>query len=215
LRYKIGQVIVPKNNGGTLADPSIRLLLTRIGFKSVEVDDLQEIEIPGGRIVAIPFLGEHGDLNIRSKSAWYVELLGKKLFFGADSSNLDPELYVRLGKIFGQMDVLAIGMECVGAPYTWLYGALHTKTVSKAIKNSRRLNGSNCEQALPMVSAFAARRVFIYALGMEPWYKYFIGMEYDDDSTQLIESNKVLDACSNARIEAETLFGRKTVHFPA
>jgi L-ascorbate metabolism protein UlaG (beta-lactamase superfamily) len=215
LRYKLRQVVVPKNNGGTLADPSIRLLLSRIGFKALEVDDLQEIEIPGGRIVAVPFLGEHGDLNIRSKSAWYVELLGRKFFFGADSSNLDPELYVRLGKLFGRVDVLAIGMECVGAPYTWLYGALHTRTVSKAIKNSRRLNGSNFEQAFPMVSAFDAQRVFIYALGMEPWYKYFIGLEYDDDSTQVIESNKVLQACADAGVEAETLYGRKIVHFAA
>jgi L-ascorbate metabolism protein UlaG (beta-lactamase superfamily) len=213
LRYKIGQVIVPKNNGGTLADPSIRLLLRSIGFPAVEVDDLQEIEIPGGRIVAIPFLGEHGDLNIRSKTAWYIELHGKKFFFGADSSNLDPALYVRLGKLLGSMDVLALGMECVGAPYTWLYGALHTKTVSKSIKNSRRLNGSNFEQAFPMVGAFNAQRVFIYALGMEPWYKYFIGLEYDDDSTQIIESNKVLQACRQADIEAETLYGRKTVQF--
>lgn len=215
LRYKIGQVVVPKNNGGTLADPSIRLLLTHIGFKAVEVDDLQEIEIPGGRIVAIPFLGEHGDLNIRSKSAWYIELLGRKFFFGADSSNLDPALYVRLGKLLGGMDVLAIGMECVGAPYTWLYGALHTRTVSKAIKNSRRLNGSNFEQAFPMVGAFKARRVFIYALGMEPWYKYFIGLQYDADSRQVIESNKVLEACRRADVEAETLYGRKIVHFAA
>ncbi len=213
LRYKTEKVLVPKNNGGTLADPSIRLLLKQFKFDVIEIDDLDEIAIPDGKIVGIPFFGEHGDLNIRSKTAWYIELLGRKMFFGADSSNPDKKLYERLGEIYNEIDVLAIGMECVGAPYTWLYGALHTKMVSKAIKESRRLNGSDCDQAFPMVEAFKAKRVFVYALGMEPWYKYFMGIEYDENSRQVIESNKMLEACRQMNIDAESLYGKKVIHF--
>lgn len=211
LRYKTKKLIVPKNNGGTLADPSLRLLFQQLNFTVIEVDDLEEITIPGGRIVSLPFLGEHGDLNIRSKTAWYVEVYGKKLFFGADSSNPDRNLYERLGEIFTDLDVLAIGMECVGAPYTWAYGALHTKKVSKAIKNSRRLDGSDCEQALPMVKAFNAKQVYVYAIGLERCFKYFNGLEHDDDSRQVLESNNFVEACENINVPAEILYCKKTM----
>lgn len=213
LRYKTENVLVAKNNGGTILDPSIRQLLKQFGFNVLEVDDLDEIGVPGGRIVAIPFLGEHGDLNIRSKTAFYVELYGRKFFFGADSSNPDKSLYDKLGQLFHDVDILAIGMECIGAPYTWLYGALHTKMVTKEIKESRRLNGSDSSQAFPMVEAFGAKRVLIYALGMEPWYKYFMGIEYDDDSTQIVESKKMIDLCRGVNISAETLYGKKVIDF--
>lgn len=209
LRYKVGRVLVPKNNGGTLTDPSIRLMLLQFGFDVVEVEDMDAIPLPGGRLVALPFLGEHGDLNVRSKTAWLMELLGKKLFFGADSSNLDPEMYRHIHAIVGDVDVLAIGMECVGAPYTWLYGALTTKVVTKKIKDTRRLNGSDFLQAAHMVETFRPAQVCIYALGLEPWYKYFMGIEYGDDSKQIQESQKLLDACAARGIPAERMYGRR------
>lgn len=212
LRYKTKKIVVPKNNGGTLADPSLRLMLRQLNFDVMEVDDLEEIAIPDGRIVSLPFLGEHGDLNIRSKTAWYIEAYGKKCFFGADSSNPDRNLYDQLGNIFSDLDVLAIGMECVGAPYTWAYGALHTKNVPKAIKNSRRLDGSDCEQALPMVEAFNAKQVFVYAIGLETCFRYFNGLEHEEDSRQIQESTKFLEACKKIDVPAEMLFCKKTVH---
>ena len=212
LRYKTKKIVVPKNNGGTLPDPSLRLMLKQLNFDVIEVDDLEEIVIPDGRIVSLPFLGEHGDLNIRSKSAWYIEAFGKKCFFGADSSNPDPNLYERLGKIFTDLDVLAIGMECVGAPYTWVYGALHTKKVPKAIKNSRRLDGSDCEQAVPMVKALNAKQVFVYAIGLETCFKYFNGLEHEEDSRQVQESNKLLEVCKEINVSAEILFCKKYIN---
>jgi L-ascorbate metabolism protein UlaG (beta-lactamase superfamily) len=213
LRYRTGKVVVPKNNGGTLADPSMKQLLKQLNFEVVEVDDLDRIEMPGGAIVAIPFLGEHGDLNIRSKAAWFVELADKRLFFGADSANPEPVIYERLGDILHGVDLFAIGMECIGAPYTWLYGALHTKVVGRTIKNSRRLNGSDFRQAMPMVKNFKAKKVLIYALGLEPWYKYFMGIDYADDSVQLAESKKVINACSELGIEAEIMYGKRAFEY--
>ena len=211
LRYKTDKILVPKNNGGTLSDPSLRLLLKQFEFDVIEMDDLDEIAIPNGRIVSVPFLGEHGDLNVRSKTAWYFELLDKKIFLGADSSNLDPTMYHHLADHLGKVDVMAIGMECVGAPYTWLYGALHTKLVSKKIKESRRLNGSNFEQANNIAEIFAPSKVFLYALGMEPWYKYFMGLEYEENSVQMIETGKMLQACADKHIPAERLYGKMTL----
>ena len=208
VRHKIGCVLVPKNNGGSLADPSLRLLLRQIGFNVVEVDDAEEIPVKSGRILSIPFLGEHGDLNIRSKSAWFFELNGKKIYAGADSSNLEPRMYKHLHALTGDLDVLAIGMECVGAPYTWLYGALTTDLIPKNIKDSRRLNGSDFEKAAMMVTSFNAKHVLIYALGMEPWYGYFMGLEYSDDSEQIVQSAKMLEHCEQLKLPAKRLCGK-------
>jgi L-ascorbate metabolism protein UlaG (beta-lactamase superfamily) len=211
LRYKTRMVLVPKNNGGSLADPSIKLLLKKLQFNVIELDDLEEIKIPEGKIIAIPFLGEHGDLNIRSKSAWLIELQGKKCFFGADSANTDINIYRWMQDLFTDIDVFAIGMECVGAPFTWLYGALHTKMVPKVIKESRRLNGSDAKQAFALVEMFKPKIVFIYALGLESWYKYFMGLEYDDNSKQILESKKMIASCMEIGIPAEMMNGRRAI----
>ncbi|MEX2963543.1 MBL fold metallo-hydrolase [Microbulbifer sp. TYP-18] len=208
LRYKTKKILVPKNNGGSLADPSLKLMLQQLQFDVVEMDELEVFTLTGGQITSIPFLGEHGDLNVRSKTAWLVELEGKKCFFGADSANPDINLYRHMRDLLADLDVYAIGMECVGAPYTWLYGALHTKVVAKTIKESRRLNGSDCEQALAVVELLKPARVYLYALGMEPWYKYFMGLEYDGDSKQIVESNRMLQACADRGIHAETMYGK-------
>lgn len=208
LRHKVNKVLVPKNNGGTLADPSLRLLLRQIGFDVDEVDDLDEIPLSHGRIVSIPFLGEHGDLNIRSKSAWFFQIGDKKIYAGADSSNLEPRMYQMLHDVTGDLDVLAIGMECVGAPYTWLYGALNTELVPKNIKESRRLNGSGYEQAARMVDAFKPQRMLIYALGMEPWYGYFMGLEYNDNSEQIVQSTRMIEHGRGMNLPVERLCGK-------
>lgn len=209
LRPRIKQIVVPQNNGGSLVDPSLKLLLCQFGFDVVAVEDMERITVNDGTITALPFLGEHGDLNIRSKAAWLVELNGKKVFLGADSSNLEPRMYQLIERQVGKMDVLAIGMECIGAPYTWLYGALNTKMVSKKVKESRRLNGANFDQAFQMVQTFLPKEVYLYALGMEPWYKYFMGLDYKDDSEQIVQSDKMIDKCREVGVRCERLFGKK------
>lgn len=213
LRHKTNKLVVPVNNGGSLADPSMKLIGEQLGFEVLVVDDFDEIAIPGGKMTAIPFLGEHGDLNVRSKNVWFIELQGKKFFFGADATNCDPHMYKHVQKLVGEADVLCIGMECVGAPYTWLYGALNTKIVSKNIKNSRRLNGANCDQASHMVETFDAKKVYIYAMGMEPWYKYFMGVDYQDDSEQIVQSDKLITFCNEKGIPCERLVGKKVIEF--
>lgn len=209
LRHKIGQVLVPKSNGGKLADPSLRLLLRQFGFSVVEMDECDEVALAGGSITSIPFLGEHGDLDIRSKSAWLVCLEGRKMFFGADSANPEIALYSHLKGYLADLDVYAIGMECVGAPYTWLYGALTTRKVAKAIKESRRLNGSDARQAFEVIDMVRPRQVFIYALGMEPWYKYFMGIDYNENSAQVREVALFKEQCREIGVDAEPLFGRR------
>lgn len=208
LRERIGQVLVPKSAGG-IADPSIKLMLQVLGLNVREVEDMERIPCAGGKILAVPFLGEHADLNIRSKSAWHFDLEGKKVFAGADAASLDSELYRRIQQSIGYMDMLFIGMECVGAPMSWLYGALFTKPVPRAVNESRRFNGSDFALGKELVNIFQPKEVCIYALGLEPWYRYFMGVEYSEDSKQIVESNKLLDYCAGHGIPASRLTSRR------
>lgn len=209
LRHRIGQVLVPKNGGGELADPSIKLMLQQLGFDARECEDMEVLRCADGHLMAVPFLGEHADLRIRSKSAWYFELLGRKVFSGADSASLDERLYRRIHEVTGDLDMLFIGMECVGAPMSWLYGALFTQPVPRAINESRRFNGSDFASARSLVEIFKPAEACIYALGLEPWFKYFMGMTYGDDARQITESDRLIAFCSQHGIPASRLCAKR------
>ncbi len=127
LRGRVGAFVVPRSSRGNLCDPSIGLYLKHLGFPVIEVDDFDEVPFPGGKVTATPFLGEHADLDIRGKSTYWVELAGKKVFVGADSSGIDPTLYRYVRNHLGTADMAFLGMECDGAPLTWLYQALLTR----------------------------------------------------------------------------------------
>lgn len=209
LRHRIGVVLVPKNGGGELPDPSLKLMLGQLGLTVRECDDMERTACAGGAITAIPFLGEHADLRIRSKTAWHVELLGHTIFAGADSASLDERMYRHIQRIIGNVDLLFVGMECVGAPMGWLYGALFTTPIPRAINESRRFNGSDFASASTLVEIFHPRQVLIYALGMERWFKYFMGVSYDEDAAQITESNRLIDFCAQRDIPAERLCAKR------
>src|SRR5262249_26282921 len=153
IRSRIEHIVVPRNGGGALQDPSLKLTLQQSGFKNViEVDDLESIPLKNGEIVTLPFLGEHSDLNIRTKSAYFVRIGDHKLMLAADSCNIEPMLYKHLHPIVGDVDVLFLGMECDGAPLTWLYGPLLTRPLNRSMDHSRRLAGSNFERGMNIVN---------------------------------------------------------------
>lgn len=213
LRHKTNKVLVPKNSGGLIVDPSLKLMLTQLGFNVVEVEDMEIIPCKDGAIRAIPFLGEHADLNIRSKAAWAFTFAGRTIFAGADSSSLEPRLYERVRQSIGPVDMLFIGMECVGAPMNWLYGSLFTKPVPREVNESRRFNGSDCASVVSMIDIFKPRGVYVYALGLEPWFKYFMGLDYTEDARQIRESGRLLEHCDSLGIDAARLYGRRVFQF--
>jgi hypothetical protein len=98
-------------------------------------------------ITALPFFGEHSDLNIQSKMAYSVKLKDKQILFAADSNNLDSSLYDHIFDHIGSIDILFLGMECDGAPLTWLYGPLLTASLKRTYDKNRGLSGSNFEKA--------------------------------------------------------------------
>lgn len=211
LRHRIRTIIVPPSSGA-LQDPSLRLALQKVGFRSViELGEMDEIQFENGRIVAVPFFGEHADLNVRCKSAYVVEIGKHSLLFAADSCNIEPALYEHLHRAIGDVDVVFIGMECTGAPLTWLYGPLLSKRIDRAMDQSRRLASSNYEQAVKIVTEFAAREVYVYAMGQEPWLNHVMSLKYTERSRPIVESNKLLTYCQEHGIVAERLFGEKEI----
>jgi len=212
LRNRIGTVIVPKGGSGALQDPSLKLTLLNAGFKSVvELGELELLPIPSGELLGIPFLGEHSDLAISTKLAYLLRLGSESLLLAADSCNIDPEMYRNLYKEIGEVSALFLGMECDGAPLSWLYGPLLLSRLDRNSDESRRLSGSNFDQAIDIVDRFKCKQVYVYAMGQEPWLNYVMSIKYTDQSRPIVESNRLIEACRSRGIVAERLYGEKEI----
>jgi L-ascorbate metabolism protein UlaG (beta-lactamase superfamily) len=209
LRGRVGAVVVPRSSRGNLCDPSLGLYLRHVGLPVVEVDDFDEVPFPGGKVTATPFLGEHADLDIRGKSTYWVELAGRKIFVGADSSGLDPSLYRYMRADLGRVDLAFLGMECDGAPLTWLYQPLLTRPVTKKMSDSRKLSGSNAEQAGAIITELGASEAYIYAMGEEAWLGHVMATSYTPDSYQLKQIEVFLAWCADNGVKAEHLLGQR------
>lgn len=213
LRHKVRHIIVPKNNGGSLADPSLKLILQKTGFAQVrEIDEMESIPVAGGTITGLPFLGEHADLNIRTKMAPLIKLNGKSILCAADSNNLEPKLYDHVHDSIGDVDVLFLGMECDGGPLSWLYGPLVTKSLSRKSDQSRRLSGSDHGKGMEIVKRLNPKQVYVYAMGQEPWLTYLTSIQYTEQSRPILESNKLVEDCRNRQIESERLYRQKELY---
>jgi L-ascorbate metabolism protein UlaG (beta-lactamase superfamily) len=212
IRHKVKNIVVPRNNGGRLQDPSLRLLLEQTGFKNViEMSEMEEIARDEVKITGLPFFGEHADLDILSKMAWHVRTGSHSMLFAADSCNIEPRLYEHLHRDLGDVDAVFLGMECDGAPLSWLYGPLLCEKVDRAMDESRRLSGCNCEQALNIVKLFNCREAYVYAMGQEPWLNYIMSIKYTDQSRPIVESNRLISSCQAMGVTAERLFGEKEI----
>ncbi len=212
IRHKTGEILVPRSGSGMLQDPSLRMTLQYAGFPNVrELNELEAVRFDGGQITGLPFFGEHSDLAINTKLAYLVELAGEKLLFAADSSNIEPRLYEHLHHVVKDVDVLFLGMECDGAPLSWLYGPLMLKPIDRAMDQSRRLSGSDYQQGIQIVNALNVKEVYVYAMGQEPWLNYIMSIKYTEQSRPIVESDKLIAECRSRGMIAERLFGEKEI----
>jgi L-ascorbate metabolism protein UlaG (beta-lactamase superfamily) len=212
IRHKVKSIVVPRNGGGKLQDPSLRLILENTGFSNVvELSEMERIQAGPVSVTALPFLGEHSDLDIGTKMAWLLQVGTHTLLFAADSCNIEPKLYEHVHREIGGIDVLFLGMECDGAPLTWLYGPLLTRPIERAMDESRRLSGSNCEQAVQVVECIKCREAYVYAMGQEPWLNYVMSIKYTDESRPIVESDRFIRMCRESGVVAERLFGEKEI----
>ncbi len=212
LRHKIKTIVVPRNGNGALQDPSLKMMFEKVGFNNVlSIEEFERIPISTGHIIGIPFFGEHSDLAIRTKSAYLIQTGRHKLLFAADSCNVEPRLYEHVEKVIGQVDGLFLGMECDGAPLTWLYGPLLTKPLDRKMDHSRRLAGSNYERGIDIVNRFNCKEAYVYAMGQEPWLNYVMSLKYTEESNPIKASNRLVEDCRQRGITAERLFGEKEI----
>lgn len=210
LRHRIKNMIVPSTKGGKLEDPNLKLMFNAIGFNNVyEIDELETIHFADTEITGIPFTGEHSDLNILTKACHLVQIGEFKLLFMADSRVLEPALYKHIYEQIGNVDVIFLGMECDGAPLTWLYGPLMTKKLARDQDGSRRLSGCDCSRGMSVVDIFNPREIYVYAMGQEPWVEFISSIKYTEESNPIIQSNRLVNTCHNKQIVAERLFGEK------
>ena len=210
LRHKIKNLIVPRTNSGKLEDPDLKLMFENIGFKNViAMDEMETINFKDAVITGLPFIGEHSDLNILTKMCYLVKIGDFKLLFLADSRIVEPALYKNIHKVIGDVDVMFLGMECDGAPLTWLYGPLLTKKLARDMDGSRRLAGSDCEKGMALVNIFNPKEVYVYAMGQEPWCEFISSIKYTDASNPIVQSDKLVKLCEEMGLVAERLFGEK------
>lgn len=212
LRHKVKTIVVGRNQDGFLQDPSLQLALQQTGFPNVvEVRDMTEIPIPNGNITAIPFLGEHHDLAIQSKNAYLVRIGERRVLCVADSCNPETRLFEHVFKLCGEPEILFLGMECEGAPPSWLYGVFFPQALPREIDRSRRSRGSTFEEASALVDRFHFKQVYVYAMGQEPWLSHILDNELDEKSQSYIQSRKLVAHCQAKGIVAENLYARKEI----
>ncbi|MGQ0593713.1 MAG: MBL fold metallo-hydrolase [Gammaproteobacteria bacterium] len=213
LRHRIGTLVVPRGSGIFYGDTSLKLLARKLGFRYVqEVDALDSIPVPGGEIIAIPFLGEHCDLP-HAKTAYVVRSGNEQILFAADSCCLDKQIYEHITNLLGPIRTVFIGMECIGAPLTWVYAPLLPIKPEHGHGQSRRSHAGDAAAALDLLLAVKAQRVYIYALGREPWLKHFLALDPTENDPYMHEIRKLLEAVRvQGFLDARLLFGRKDLY---
>jgi L-ascorbate metabolism protein UlaG (beta-lactamase superfamily) len=212
LRHKIRNIVLPRSTSGALQDPNLKLAFEQVGFTNVkEIDDMEEIKFENCTITGIPFTGEHSDLNIQTKSCYHIAIDKFTFLFMADSRIVTPELYTHVQRRIGDVDVVFLGMECDGAPLTWLYGPLLTQELARDKDQSRRLAGSNYEKGIHLANIFHPKEVYVYAMGQEPWLEFISTVRYTNESNPIVQSNLLVEECQRRGITAERLFGEKEI----
>jgi L-ascorbate metabolism protein UlaG (beta-lactamase superfamily) len=210
LRHKIKNIVVPRTNSGALQDPNLKLMFNSIGFNNIiEIDEMEEVKLANCTITGLPFTGEHSDLNIKAKTCFHVGVGTFSFLFVADSRIIEPNLYKHIGKKIGEVDVIFLGMECDGAPLSWLYGPLLSEEMARDKDQSRRLSGSDFKKGMELIEIFKPKEAYVYAMGQEPWCEFISSIKYTSESNPIVQSNLLVEECLRRNIIAERLFGEK------
>lgn len=175
LRHRIGCLVVPRNPGLQLGDPSLKLLAQSLGFAQVqELDVLESVKAGPLEMVAVPFLGEHGDLLL-AKSSWLVRSPKQTLLFAADSKCLDERLFQDVRQVVGAVDTVFVGTCSLGNPVHAYYPQLFAGHPPSEALDTRLTDGASAEEASRLLQSLKASRVVVYALGLESWIHDLIG----------------------------------------
>jgi L-ascorbate metabolism protein UlaG (beta-lactamase superfamily) len=212
LRHKTRNVVVPRTTSGELQDPNLKLMFNAAGFRNVtEIDSMETLRFDNCAVTGLPFTGEHSDLNVQAKTCFHVAVDGYTFLFAADSRVVEPRLYNHIHRTVGDVDVIFLGMECDGAPLSWLYGPLLTEELPRDKDQSRRLSGSNYEKGMHLIDIFHPKEAYVYAMGAEPWLEFISTIRYTPESHPIMQSDMLVQECLSRGIISERLFGEKEI----
>lgn len=214
LRHRVKTIFVPPSSGNALLDPSLKIMLEAIGFKNVtELGKFEGILIGDFNLRALPFYGEHCDLDITSKMCVAINVYAKCFLLTADSNfYMDSQINI-FKKWVGENPILFVGMESEGAPLKWAYGPFMMRRVTEAENQQRRTDGSNYDQVKKLVDTLKPELVYIYAMGQEKWLNHICSTSYDNKSPAIIESDKLIKYCSINDVPCERLLNKKVIRF--
>ena len=215
LRHRIGTLVVPRASGALAGDYSPRLLGRSLGFRDVlEPYFYESLPLPDGELIAAPFMGEHGDVA-HAKSAWILRLGNERLFFAADSMCVDETTYRDLRSTVGDLHTVFMNTEIEGAPHTWMLEGFFPKKRDRKLEKNRRCRGSNAQEGLRLLELVGAKRLFNYAMGLEPWMEHIIGPAATPETPRMGESDRLLATARERGLQAERLRGAQEVHLKA
>lgn len=207
LRSRIGTIVVPRNEGGSLLDPSLKLLLHQLGFERVqEVDDGDELRLgPDFTLTALPFQGEHCDLDIRTKTVALLRAGKFRVMALGDTNLLDLDAYRAFEPEVSRPDMVVAGLESEGAPITWGYGPLFASEVPRKLAMARRSNSANAQRTWPLVEMLKPAQIHVYSMGLEPWFRHVMGIEVTLESPQVKNALTLCDRARGAGIDSEIM----------
>ena len=214
LRHRTGTVVVPRS-GGSLVDPSLELMLRAMGFKHVVgLGELDRLELPGGHATAIPFFGEHGDLDIQAKASWAIRLAGRGVLVASDAQGIEPRVFELLSDELADLDALFLAMEPNGAPpLTWGYGPMFAVPPTRAMDQARRQRTAIQGEIVQILARLAPKAFYNYAMGLEPWLKHVMGLGDPSVRPALDDGDEVVRFCKERGIVAERLHVQKELYF--
>jgi L-ascorbate metabolism protein UlaG (beta-lactamase superfamily) len=207
LRHRLGKLVVPRAAGMLLGDVSLRRLAMESGFPDVvEVDSFESLPLPDGEIISAPFLGEHGDVA-HGKTCYVVRTGQEQTLFAADAACHDDAIYRRMRQALGPIQNVFMNTELEGSPLGFGQDALFPRRRDRRLDKERRCRGSNATEGLRLLEVVGARRIFNYAMGLEPWLAPIIGPASPPESSRMRESDKLLGEARSRGLEAVRLDG--------
>jgi L-ascorbate metabolism protein UlaG (beta-lactamase superfamily) len=207
LRHRVGKLVVPRSAGMLLGDVSLRRLAMEAGFPDVvEVDSFETLPLPDGELISVPFLGEHGDVA-HGKSAYVVRAGQERILFAADAACHDDTVYRRVRQALGPIQTVFMNTELEGSPLGFGQEALFPRRRDRKLDKERRCRGSNAAEGLRLLEVVGAKRLYNYAMGLEPWLAPIIGPASPPESSRMRESDKLLGEARGRGLEAVRLDG--------
>jgi L-ascorbate metabolism protein UlaG (beta-lactamase superfamily) len=208
LRPRVGRVAVPRSRGALIGDVSLKRILGELGYADViELDSGDRLAVGSGELVALPFLGEHGDLLHGSKAIYWIRFGSTTLLAAADSACLDERTYARARDIVGSIQNVFMNTEVDGAPISWPFDALFPKKRDRKLESTRKCRGSNVAEGLRMLETVGASGLYVYAMGLEPWVQRITGPASSEESPRMAACRELITRAEERGVRACRLAG--------